>query len=184
NVAAAVGPDLTYVKVNNRGHILYLSKGTLSMLRGEYQVLKELKGRDMVGWTYDGPFDDLPAAQEIGGHTQLQELTRGVEQSAAAAHQVIAWDAVGEEEGTGIVHIAPGCGAEDFQLGKEYHLPLIAPLDEEGHFVQGFAWLSGMHVSEVAEPIFRDLERKGLLYHVERYSHRYPICWRCKTELV
>ena len=56
---------------------------------------------------------------------------------------MILWDEVGETEGTGIVHIAPGCGAEDFQLGKEYGLPLVAPLDEEGHFVDGFGWLSG-----------------------------------------
>ncbi len=184
NVAAAVGPDLTYVKVRQGYHVLYLSKGTLHMLRGDYQTLGELSGRQMVGWTYDGPFDDLPAEQEAGGHTHLTKLTRGVSRSAAQAHQVIPWDEVGESEGTGIVHIAPGCGAEDFQLGKEYGLPFVAPLDDEGYFVNGFGWLSGKHVSQVSTPIFEDLERKGLLYHVEPYTHRYPTCWRCKTELV
>jgi isoleucyl-tRNA synthetase len=97
---------------------------------------------------------------------------------------VIVWEEVGEAEGTGIVHIAPGCGAEDFLLGKEYNLPLVAPLEDEGHFVDGFGWLSGMNVAEVATPIFEDLEKKGLLYRVEPYTHRYPTCWRCKTELV
>jgi len=184
NVAAAVGPNLTYVRVRNGDEILYLSKGALSMLRGEYEVLAELKGTEMEGWTYDGPFDDLPAAQRIGGFTDLKALTQGVTQSAAQAHRVILWDEVGEAEGTGIVHIAPGCGAEDFQLGKKYGLPLIAPLDEEGHFVEGFGWLSGLPVAEVAQPVFNRLKEKGLLYRVEEHAHRYPVCWRCKTELV
>jgi len=184
NVAAAVGPDLTYVKVRQGDQALYLSKGTIHMLRGEYKALAELKGAEMVGWTYDGPFDDLPASKQPGGHTDLKELIRGITRSAVETHQVIAWDEVGETEGTGIVHMAPGCGAEDFTLGREHNFPLIAPLDDEGHFVDGFAWLSDRHVSEVTELIFEDLERKGLLYSVEPYTHRYPTCWRCKTELV
>ena len=184
NVAAAVGPDLTYVKARQGDEVFYLSKGTLHMLQGEYQVLGELKGREMEGWTYDGPFDELPAEQEIGGHTHLKKLARGVELSAKQAHQIILWDEVGETEGTGIVHIAPGCGAEDFQLGREHNFPLVAPLDDEGHFVEGFDWLTGLQVSQVATPIFENLKKKGLLYHVEPYTHRYPTCWRCKTELV
>ena len=184
NVAAAVGPDLVYAKVRQGDEVFYLSKGTLHMLRGQYQVLGELQGAEMEGWTYDGPFDDLPPAQKPGGYTHLTELTKGIKETPAQAHRVILWDAVGETEGTGIVHIAPGCGAEDFQLGRQYGLPLVAPLDEEGHFVEGFAWLTGKHVSEVAGPIFEDLRRKGLLYLVEPYAHRYPTCWRCQTELV
>jgi isoleucyl-tRNA synthetase len=184
NVAAAVGPDLTYAKVRQGDEVFYLSKGTLHMLRGPYSVLGELKGAEMEGWTYDGPFDDLPPAQMPGGFTYLTELTRDVKETPSEAHRVILWDAVGETEGTGIVHIAPGCGAEDFQLGREYNLPLVAPLDEEGHFVEGFGWLSGMYVGDVAKPIFEDLRRKGLLYAVEPYAHRYPTCWRCQTELV
>jgi isoleucyl-tRNA synthetase len=146
--------------------------------------LAELKGTDLEGWTYDGPYDDLEAEQEPGGHTELRELTREVNTSAAEAHRVILWSEVGEEEGTGIVHIAPGCGAEDFQLGKQFGLPIVAPLTEDGYFVDKFGWLSGRHVSEVAESIFEDLKRKGRLYHVAKYTHRYPTCWRCKTELV
>ena len=188
NVAAAVGPDLTYAKVRQGDEVFYLSKGTLNMLQGEFQVLGELQGSQMEGWTYNGPFDELPAAQQPGGSTRLKTKARGGEQpvteTAAQAHQVILWDEVGETEGTGIVHIAPGCGAEDFQLGREHHLPMIAPLEEEGHFVQGFDWLTGMHVSQVATPIFENLKEKGVLYHVEPYTHRYPTCWRCKTELV
>jgi len=184
NVAAAVGPELDYVKVKNGEHILYLSKGTLHILRGDYEIIDELKGADMEGWAYEGPFDDLPAANTPGGVTELNELIEGITATAVQTHQVILWDEVGEAEGTGIVHIAPGCGAEDFELGKEYNFPLIAPIEDEGMVIDGFGWLTGMHVSNVADPIFEDLEKKTILYHVEPYTHRYPTCWRCKTELV
>ena len=169
NVAAAVGPELTYAKVRQGDEIFYLSEGTLHNLRGEYEVLGRLKGHEMDGWRYAGPFDELPA-QRRGGSPE--------------AHRVILWDEVGEEEGTGIVHIAPGCGAEDFQLSKEHGLPVVAPLNGDGLFLEGFGWLSGMRVGEVAQPIFDDLERKGLLYKIEDYTHRYPVCWRCGEELV
>jgi isoleucyl-tRNA synthetase len=169
NVAAAVGPELTYVKVRQGDQIYYLSKGTLSILDGKYELLQEMKGEVMDGWTYDGPFDELEAQQAAG---------------SPQAHRVILWDEVGEAEGTGIVHIAPGCGAEDFMLGKEYDLPAIAPLSEEGIFLEGFGSLSGTHVSKSAERVFESLRDKGILYKVEDYTHRYPVCWRCSTELV
>jgi len=169
NVAAAVGPELTYVKVRQGDEVFYLSRGTLSVLQGDYQVLEEMKGTALEGWTYEGPFDELEAQQAAG---------------APQAHRVILWDEVGETEGTGIVHIAPGCGAEDFELSKEHDLPAIAPLDEEGVFLDGFGYLTGVHVSESAERVFDDLQKKGRLYKVEDYTHRYPVCWRCGTELV
>jgi isoleucyl-tRNA synthetase len=97
---------------------------------------------------------------------------------------VIAWDEVGEEEGTGIVHIAPGAGAEDFQLGRELDLPVIGPLTEDGHYVDGFDWLTGLDAHGVAARIVEDLEARGFFYHLEPYSHRYPHCWRCGTPLL
>jgi isoleucyl-tRNA synthetase len=184
NVAAAVGPDLIYAKVKQGEEIFYLSKGTLDMLKGDYELLGEIQGTKLEGWRYDGPFDDLPAAQKTGGHTDLTELTHHMTESAAQAHRVILWEEVGETEGTGIVHIAPGCGAEDFELGREHNLPLVVPINDEGFIVDEFDWLTGMNVADVSTPIFEDLERKGLLYNVTSYTHRYPTCWRCKTELV
>jgi len=169
NVAAAVGPELTYVKVRQGEEIFYLSRGTLSMLKGAFEVLAEMPGAALEGWTYDGPFDELAAQREAGG---------------PAAHRVILWSEVGEAEGTGIVHIAPGCGAEDYALGRELGLPAIAPLDEEGVFVDGFGPFSGTRVSESPERVFESLRQKGLLYKVEDYTHRYPVCWRCQEELV
>jgi isoleucyl-tRNA synthetase len=169
NVAAAVGEELDYVKVLQGEEHFYLSKGTLHMLQGDYQVVQELKGAEMLGWRYRGPFDELPAQVEAG---------------SPEAHRVIGWDEVGEEEGTGIVHIAPGCGAEDFQLSKEFDLPVVAPLSGDGKFLSGFGWLEGMSVMEVAAPIFDDLKNKGLIYRIQDYTHRYPVCWRCGEELV
>jgi isoleucyl-tRNA synthetase len=169
NVAAAVGSDLVYVRVRQGDEIFYLSKGTLHILQGPYEVEAELTGEEMEGWAYQGPFDELEAQKAAG---------------SPEAHRVILWDEVGEEEGTGIVHIAPGCGAEDFALSKDYDLPVIAPLSEDGVFVEGFDWLSGMQVNQVAQPIFENLADKGLKYTVEDYTHRYPVCWRCGEELV
>ncbi len=169
NVAAAVGEELDYVKVLQGEEHFYLSKGTLHMLQGDYQVVQELKGAEMLGWRYRGPFDELPAQVEAG---------------SPEAHRVIGWDEVGEEEGTGIVHIAPGCGAEDFQLSKEFDLPVVAPLSGDGKFLSGFGWLEGMSVMEVAAPIFDDLKNKALVYRIQDYTHRYPVCWRCGEELV
>ena len=169
NVAAAVGPELTYVRVRQQDEVLYLSKGALGRLKGEYAVEAELSGKDMLGWRYRGPYDELPAQAGSG---------------APDAHRVIAWDEVGEEEGTGIVHIAPGCGAEDFALSKIEDLPVIAPLSEDGLFVDGFDWLTGKSVHDVAQLIFEDLTAKKLSYRVDDFTHRYPVCWRCGTELV
>jgi isoleucyl-tRNA synthetase len=186
NVAAAVGPELTYVKVRQAdGWSYYLAKGAVpNTLIGEFDVVEELKGADLVGWEYSGPFDELPAVQSAFSERPPAPDAQAPSPIPAYRHRVIAWKDVGEEEGTGIVHIAPGCGAEDFGLSKEHNLPVIAPLDENGVYVPGFDWLSGRPVSNVAPDIFENLRDKGLLYRKQRYSHRYPHCWRCGAELV
>src|SRR4051794_21342763 len=166
NVAAAVHPDLTYLKLRQGDAVYYVAQGAVGMaIRGAYETLAEVTGKDLLGLTYRGPFDELPAEANV-------------------KHRVIAWSDVSAEEGTGIVHIAPGCGKEDFALSKEYGLDVVAPLDEFGVYVDGFDWLTGKEVSEVPHLIAADLERKGLLYRVEDYTHRYPTCWRCGTDLV
>ncbi len=179
NVAAAVGPELRYVKVRQGDRLLWVGRGTLGQALdpalGPFQVLEERSGSELVGWRYAGPFDDLPAVREAfdraGGGP-------GVE------HRVVAWGEVGEEEGTGIVHIAPGCGAEDYALGKALGLAMIAPLDEFGVYVAGFGPLSGRDVRDVTDQIVEHLRRDGVFYRLEPYLHRYPHCWRCGTPLV
>ena len=172
NVAVAAHPDLTYVKVKHGEETLYLSKGTLATVftqKGSYQVLAELKGKDLEGWTYSGPYDDLEVPKQLG---------------APEAHRVIMWEAVGETEGTGLVHTAPGAGKEDFELGKQNKLPAPAPLDEYGVIIPGFGWLTGTHVYNSSEPIFDDLKQRGFLLRTQKITHRYPVCWRCGSELV
>src|SRR4051812_28266275 len=179
NVAAAVGPELRYVKVRQGDDLFWLGRGTLkTALRGDFHVVEEKNGSELVGWRYRGPFDDLDAVQSA--------FEKGTDAAGNAGyeHRGVPWTDVGEDEGTGIVHIAPGCGAEDYQLGKSLSLPVIAPLDEDGRYVAGFGDLTGLDVSGIAERIIADLETRGFFYHVEPYSHRYPHCWRCNTPLV
>jgi isoleucyl-tRNA synthetase len=172
NVAAAVGSDLSYVRVRQADRTFWLAKGTLkTALEGPFEVLEERLGADLVGWQYEGPYDELPAVRSAfaaGGYH----------------HRVVSWSEVGEDEGTGIVHVAPGCGAEDFRLGRELGLPVIAPLDESGIVVDGFGSLTGRDVRDVAEPIVEHLKHEGRFYRLEPYHHRYPHCWRCSTPLV
>ncbi|MCS7166060.1 MAG: isoleucine--tRNA ligase [Gemmatales bacterium] len=218
NVACAVHPELTYLKIRHQDELYYVAKGAFTYPRleeefrrkewvegvpklktveqmfrerGGYEVVGEVRGREMLGWRYVGPFDELPASREAYGYpADIAEVAKQQNWSAAVsaqeAHRVIAWDAVGETEGTGIVHIAPGCGAEDFELGKREKLPPIAPLDEQGRFLQGFGPLTGMLAYEPAltERVLDWLRHRGLLVATELYPHNYPHCWRCKTELL
>jgi isoleucyl-tRNA synthetase len=166
NTGAYVHPELTYAKARTAdGEVLYLLKSRLAEVKAEHEVLEEMPGKDLDGLRYAGPFDELPAQE-------------GVE------HRVVLWEEVNESEGTGIVHTAPGAGAEDFKISKERRLSVIAPLDEFGIFVDGFDNLTGKSVFEVNKPIYDSLRRKGVFYRLEQYLHRYPVCWRCDTEVV
>ncbi|MBA2314126.1 MAG: class I tRNA ligase family protein [Chloroflexi bacterium] len=172
NVAAAVHPGQRYVRVRQGNEAFWVGKGAIGQaVVGEFRVEEEQPGSALVGWRYSGPFDDLPAVRDAFA-------------AAGYEHRVVPWDEVGEDEGTGIVHIAPGAGAEDFQLGKALGLPAIGPIDESGRYLDGFGWLSGLEASSVAQAIVDDVERRGLFYHLEPYSHRYPHCWRCQTPLL
>ncbi|MBV8563016.1 MAG: class I tRNA ligase family protein, partial [Actinobacteria bacterium] len=99
-------------------------------------------------------------------------------------HRVIPWDEVSLDEGTGIVHIAPGAGSEDFELSRVNGLPVLQPVDESGRFYDDYGWLHGLSTSEAAEQIIGNLEEKGVLVEAGLYEHRYPECWRCHTPLI
>ncbi|MFH1209555.1 MAG: isoleucine--tRNA ligase [archaeon] len=167
NVAAAVNPELNYSQVKKDGETYYLSESSLNKLEGNYIVLDTIKGKDLVGLEYESFYPEIEVQKNI-------------------KHKVVAWDEVGETEGTGIVHIAPTCGEEDYELGKKEKLPLIKPaLNEEGVYFDGFGWLSKKRINKkLKEEIINDLDKRGILYKIENYTHRYPICWRCKEELV
>jgi len=218
NVGAAVNPTLTYLKVKHKDEIYYVAKGAFTTQRleeqfkrkewlegvpklktleqifkekGGYEIVGELLGKEMVGWQYDGPFDELPAQNsplgypvDVATNAYRTQATTGP--TAKEVHKVVAWDIVGETEGTGIVHIAPGCGKEDFLLGKEQGLVPVAPLDDSGVFLDGFGELTGKSATDPATTdwILDNLTKKGRLLAVEKYPHSYPHCWRCKTELL
>jgi isoleucyl-tRNA synthetase len=155
NVAAAVNPEAEYGRRRN-GEWVAVARDP------ENEFLERRRGLELVGWTYRGPFDEL----------------------VDTPHRVIPWDEVSLDEGTGIVHIAPGCGTEDFELGREHDLPVLMPVDESGRFYDSFGWLHGMSAHEAAEQIIGDLQEKGVLVESGLYEHRYPECWRCHTPLL
>ncbi|HYY33842.1 MAG TPA: isoleucine--tRNA ligase [Gaiellaceae bacterium] len=158
NVAAAVKPDAEYGRMDNGQWV--------AVARYPGDKFEEVRpGAELVGWTYDGPFDYLAPQHGID-------------------HRVIPWDDVSLEEGTGIVHIAPGAGQEDFALGQEFELPVLSPVDEAGRFYPDFGWLHGLSTTEAADQIVGDLKERGILVEAGLYEHRYPHCWRCDTPLI
>ncbi len=155
NVAAAVNPEAEYGRRKNGEWV--------AAARYPQEELEERRqGADLVGWTYRGPFDDLTHVD----------------------HRVIPWDDVSLDEGTGIVHIAPGCGTEDFELAQVHGLDVVQPVDESGRFYDSFGWLHGLSTTEAAEQIIGNLEEKGVLVEAGLHEHRYPECWRCHTPLI
>ncbi|MGC9974070.1 MAG: isoleucine--tRNA ligase [Gaiellaceae bacterium] len=165
NVAAAVDPLATYIMVQAGEEALWLAKPLLEQVPVSGEVVDEQPGEALLGWRYRGPFDEL----EPGGKVD---------------HRVVVWDGVSMEEGTGIVHIAPGCGGEDFELGKREGLPVLAPIDEDGKILPEYGWLGGKGAHEAAGEIIADLDKRGMLIEAAEIHHRYPHCWRCETPLV
>lgn len=167
NVALAVNPDIDYVRVQVKSdtRTLIIGKDALGKLKGDIvTVLDSFKGSELVGKEYTTVFPDFEQQNFV--------------------HKVVPWTDVDAQEGTGVVHIAPGCGAEDFDLGKKQDLPMICPINDEGKFLDGFGELTGLYTTEVVESVLARMEADGTLYRIEPISHSYPYCWRCKTEVV
>ena len=186
NVMCAVGPKLKYAIVrqihpDHEVAVYVLGAQTLKLLRGEYELLGEITGTDMEGWTYEGLFDELPAW--IDAEATWRDK-HGFDEDRHYAHSVVLWDEVGEAEGTGIVHNAPGCGPEDYKLGKQFGTPAVAPLDEDGNYMDGYGPLTGKYAHDVPDLVEQILRAKGLLYRRDKYTHRYAHCWRCGTPLL
>ena len=165
DVAIAVNEKIDYVLVENNGNKYWIAEKRLEELKGEYKILEKKKGKKLEDIEYVMPYFDLEAQKNVN-------------------HRVVLWDMATEEEGTGIVHIAPGCGAEDFELGKEKNLPAISPLNDAGVYQEGFGEYNLKKYSDVNREVIKDLESRNFLYKKESYKHRYPHCWRCGEELV
>jgi isoleucyl-tRNA synthetase len=159
NVAAAVKSDAEYGLLETGDWV------AVALAPDGTTFTKRARGDELVGLRYQGPFDTLGPG-------------------AAVDHRVIPWDDVDLGTGTGIVHIAPGCGAEDFDLSRVHDLPVLTPVDESGHFYEEYGWLHGSSTVEAAEQIVSDLGDRGLLARAETYEHSYPFCWRCHTPLI
>jgi isoleucyl-tRNA synthetase len=158
NVAAAVKPEAEYGRREN-GEWVAVARYP------DERFDRRALGEELVGLRYRGPFDDLGPGGEVD-------------------HRVIPWDEVSLEEGTGIVHIAPGAGQEDFELGRLHDLPVLSPVDEAGRFYDSYGWLHGLSTSEAADQIVGRLAEQGFLLEAGTYLHRYPHCWRCDTPLI
>ncbi|QDT34688.1 class I tRNA ligase family protein [Thalassoglobus polymorphus] len=166
--------------------------------QGGFEEVGSVKGADLVGWKYQGPFDELEAQQQPGGYPSKLASGESPEansdlKSSVDSHRVV--DAgrdfkgnaiVVAGEGTGIVHSAPGCGDVDHKIGMELGLPAIAPLKEDGSFGEGFGPFTGKKAvdPETVSMVLDSLKEKNLLVYVEEYPHIYPHCWRTGEELV
>ncbi len=158
NVAAAVHPDEEYGRREN-------GEWVAVKLFPDNTFVERLPGRELVGRRYRGPFDDLPPGSKV-------------------EHRVIPWEDVTMDQGTGIVHIAPGAGGEDFELSRVHDLPVLTPVDEAGRFYDDYGWLHGLSTTEAADQIIGRLGETGFLVEAGLYTHAYPHCWRCDTPLI
>lgn len=168
NVAVAVNPDMEYVycKVKSTDRLLIVCKEAAKrVIKGDMvEIVKTVKGSELVGKAYETVFPELPVQNFI--------------------HKIIPWEDVVATEGTGAVHIAPGCGAEDYELGLKYDLPKINPINESGIILPEFAPFDGKSTVEVAHDVFDALKASDKLYYIQDYTHSYAHCWRCKTDIV
>ena len=173
NVAAGINPQLKYVKAKVGNEYYYLAKSRLSILGTNVERTEDVSVNDLLKFNYTAPFDNLSRIKEALGNYK---------------HGVVdAKDIVTEDEGTGILHVAPGAGEEDFKLAKELKLPVIELIDEAAYYLDDLNEFSGKNAKKHPEIIFEHItnyENGKYLLRLEDYKHRYPICWRCKSELV
>lgn len=158
NVALAVGPEIDYVKIKTDGKVLILAKDRLSVIDGEYEILEEMKGKDLLGLEYEKLFDYCDVDRK--------------------AFYVIEGDFVSTEDGSGIVHIAPAFGADDYEVSKKYNLPMLQPVTRSGVFTDEVTDFAGQFVKDADNGIILKLKKEGKLYKKETILHTYPFSWR------
>lgn len=166
NVALAVGPDIDYVKIQftQTGEKLILAKERLGVITQEYEVLGEVKGSELENIEYE---QLLPYIKPEG-----------------KAFYVTVGDFVSTGDGSGIVHIAPAFGEDDYQISRKYNLPVLQPVDKSGKFTSEITDFAGRFVKEADDDIVAKLKGEGKLYKKEKFVHSYPHCWRCDTPLL
>ncbi|MEK7263699.1 MAG: isoleucine--tRNA ligase, partial [Bacteroidota bacterium] len=164
NVAIAVHPEIDYALVEHKGEKLILAETRLSVLDGEYVQLKKFKGKEIAGTSYERLFNYHPLEKN--------------------AHYVVQADFVTTSDGTGIVHIAPAYGEDDYQVSKKYDLPTLHPVNKSGEFGEEVTDFKNMFVKDADKLIIENLKSRKILYRKETITHSYPHCWRCRTPLL
>ncbi len=158
NVALAVGSDVDYVKVLNKDKKIILAKELVSTLDGEYEIFEEIKGKDL----------------ELIEYEQLLPYVKPNKK----AFFVCLGDFVSTDTGSGIVHMAPAFGADDYDLSKKYNLPMLQPVDRGGRFTSEVSDFVGQFVKDADKEIITKLKAEGKLYKKETITHTYPFSWR------
>ena len=164
NVALAVAPEVTYVTVEHHGEKLILAEARLGVLDGPYKILDRYPGKKLSGREYDRMFSFHPVEKK--------------------AFYVVEADFVTTEDGTGIVHMAPAYGEDDYRTSKVYDLPTIHPVNSSGEFGPDVPDFAGKFVKDADLDIIRNLKERKILYKKETITHSYPHCWRCHTPLL
>ena len=158
NVALAVGPNITYVKIETDNKIIILAKDRLEIIDSEYEIVEELKGSELDGTEYEQLFNYVKVNKK--------------------AFYVVPANFVSTDDGSGIVHIAPAFGADDYELSKKYNLPLLQPVTRGGLFTEEVTDFAGKFVKDADKDIIFKLKNEGKLYKKETITHTYPFSWR------
>jgi isoleucyl-tRNA synthetase len=169
NLALAVGEDIDYVKVRDHEVFYILAKDRLPAYykdSADYEVVEEMKGGRLAGLAYEPLF---PYFSELAAKGAFKVFTGGF---------------VSTEDGSGIVHIAPGFGEDDYNTLKDTGIPTVCPVDAEGRFTDEVRDYAGVFVKDADKQIIRDLKARGQIVKHETYTHSYPHCWRCKSPLI
>ena len=175
NAALAVHPDLSYVEVirreGNDSRTLILAADRARAVLGDdyenrWEIVRRLRGAEMVGWRYERPFDWLDYPE-------------------GSAHEIIVGETfVSAEDGSGVVHMAPAFGADDYGAGKRHNLAFLQPVDARGQFPRDLPVVGGLFVKDADALLTEELKRRGVLWKSGRIMHSYPHCWRCDTPLL
>ena len=171
NLMLAVGKDIDYAVMNENGQDYIIAEARLGSYKKQLEravLVKKIKGAELLGLGYEPMFPYFRHFKDKG------------------AFKVLSGEFVSTEDGTGVVHIAPGFGQDDFEVCRAYdeNFPVACPVDEAGKFTAEVSDYAGMQVFETNEPIMQWLKTNGLLVKKEQYTHTYPFCWRTDTPLI
>jgi len=180
NLAVMVNPEVEYVKakIRENNEIWIIAKPLanvviMGLVEKEYEIIEEIKGKELEGLEYEHPF-----------YAELHQIYDALKKKHDKIHTVVlSEEYVTTDAGTGLVHCAPGCGPEDFEVGQRYNLPPFNTLDEKGNLLE-IEKLGKFNAKKDDEKIISLLEKKGSLIITTEVEHEYPFCWRCHNPVI